>query len=139
MRNIKQFVATKAFIRYKGKILILRESSKYLEGANAGKYDVVGGRIEPGQRFDKSLKREVKEETGLTIKIGKPFYVGEWRPTVKDKKWQIIGTFFDCTSITDRVRLSKDHDNYLWIEPNEYKNFNLIPNLVPAFKAYLNK
>lgn len=43
----KLFVATKAFIRYKGKILILRESNKYTDGVNSGKYDVVGGRIKP--------------------------------------------------------------------------------------------
>ena len=44
----KLFVATKAFIRYKDKILILRESVKYDDGSNVGSYDVVGGRVNPG-------------------------------------------------------------------------------------------
>jgi len=63
----KLFVATKAFIVYNNKVLILRESIKYQEGTNHGKYDVVGGRVKPGQRFDESLLREIKEETGLEI------------------------------------------------------------------------
>ncbi|MBU1037368.1 hypothetical protein KKF32_05110 [Patescibacteria group bacterium] len=43
----KLFVATKAFIVHQGKVLILKESPKYQDGANIGKYDVAGGRIKP--------------------------------------------------------------------------------------------
>ena len=75
MENIKLFVATKAFISYNGKILILRESSQYVDGSNSGKYDIVGGRMQPGQRFDDSLRREVSEETGLTVTVQEPFFV----------------------------------------------------------------
>lgn len=53
--KIRLFIATKSFIRYRGKILILKESLKYEDGSNAGKFDVAGGRIEPGQNFEKSL------------------------------------------------------------------------------------
>ena len=136
--GIKLFVATKAFINYKGKILVLRESSRYSDGTNSGKYDVVGGRIEPGQRFDESLMREIKEETGLSVKLGKPFYVGEWRPKVQDKQWQIVGTFFECLAKTNKVKLSEDHDDYQWIKPNDFRKYNLIDNLNSAFEAFLS-
>jgi hypothetical protein len=39
----KLFVATKAFIIRDGKVLIVRESLRYDEGANADKFDVPGG------------------------------------------------------------------------------------------------
>jgi len=135
----KLFVATKAFIVFEGKVLILRESSKYEDGANTGRYDVVGGRMEPGQRFDESLLREIKEETGLNVKIGRPFFVNEWRPVVKNEQWQIVGTFFECIADTDKVVLSVDHDDYKWIDPIEFKNYKLIDNLIPAFESYLGK
>ncbi len=135
----KLFVATKAFIVHNGKVLILRESTKYQSGANIGKFDVVGGRVEPGQRFDESLAREIKEETGLNVKIGKPFFVNEWRPVVKGEQWQIVGTFFECVADSDNVKLSNDHDDHKWIDPKEYKNHPLIENLQPAFEAYLKK
>jgi 8-oxo-dGTP diphosphatase len=135
--DVKMWVATKAFLNYKGKILILRESKKYDDGTNAAKYDVVGGRVQPGQRFDESLLRKIKEETGLTAKIGRPFHVGEWRPVVRGEQWQIVGTFFECEVNSDKVVLSVDHDDYKWIEPKDYKKYNLIPNLIPAFEAYL--
>ncbi len=135
--NIKLFVATKSLITYQGKVLILRESTKYTDGSNVGKYDVVGGRVKPGQEFDESLKREVAEETGLTVEIGKPFYVGEWRPIVNREQWQIIGIFFECKSTSEIVSLSEDHDDYQWIDPNRFEEYPLIENLQNAFKAYL--
>lgn len=139
MMDIKIWVATKAFVVYRNKILILREADKYRDGTNSGKYDVVGGRIKPGQRFDESLLREINEETGLVAAIGKPFYVGEWRPVVRGKKWQIVGTFFECIVKSDEVVLSEDHDDCLWIDPKDFSKYNLIDNLIPAFTAYLHR
>jgi len=137
--GIKLFVATKAFITCKDKVLIVRESSKYEDGSNASRFDVVGGRIEPGQRFDESLIREAKEETGLSIRIGKPFFVSEWRPVVRDEQWQVIGLFFECRTGSDKIVLSKDHDKYEWIDPKEYRKYDLIPGLRPAFEAFLKR
>jgi 8-oxo-dGTP diphosphatase len=137
--DVKVWVATKALLLYKGKVLILREADKYKDGTNSGKYDVVGGRVEPGQKFDDSLLREIKEETGLVAKIGKPFYVGEWRPIVRGEQWQIVATFFECTVKSNKIRLSVDHDEYQWIDPKDFRKYKLIDNLIPAFKAYLRK
>ncbi|MDP2750081.1 MAG: NUDIX domain-containing protein [Nanoarchaeota archaeon] len=135
----KLFAATKAFIVHNGKILVVRESSKYKDGTNAGRFDIVGGRVEPGQRFDESLLREIEEETSLKVKVGKPFHADEWRPCVKGEKWQVIATFFECFAETDKVKLSEDHDEFKWIKPEEYKEHNLIPNLNSAFESYLER
>lgn len=136
---MKLFAATKAFVVNKNKVLILQESTKYTEGTNAGRFDVPGGRVKPGERFNEGLRREVQEETGLKIKIGKPFFVNEWRPIVNGEKWQIIASFFECKSTANKVKLSKDHADFKWIKPKDYKKYNLIPNLDVAFKAYLKK
>ncbi len=137
MPQPKLFVATKAFIIHDGKVLVLRESTEYVDGSNAGKFDVVGGRLQPGERFDDSLLREVQEETGLTVKIGKPFFVNEWRPVVKGEEWQIVGIFFACTADTDTVTLSADHAEYQWIDPKDFDKYPMIENLKLAFTAYV--
>ncbi|MEK7680652.1 MAG: NUDIX domain-containing protein [Patescibacteria group bacterium] len=137
--DIKIFVATKAFIVKDGKVLLLKESNKYKDGTNSGRFDVPGGRVEPGQRFDESLSREIKEETGLDVKIGRPFFVNEWRPVVRGEQWQIVGTFFECLAESSEVKLSEDHEEFVWIDPKSYKQLNLIDNLIPAFESYVGK
>jgi len=132
----RMFVATKAFILFQGKVLILRESPKYKDGARVGEYDVVGGRVEPGERFDVSLLREIKEETGLEVKAGNPFFVNEWRPVVKGEQWQVVGTFFECTTESNEVILSEDHDSYEWIDPKDFNRYNLMKTNIPAFESY---
>ncbi len=137
--EIKLFTATKAFIIHNGKVLLLKESPKYADGSNIGKFDVVGGRVKPGQRFDESLMREIQEETGLNVKIGRPFFVNEWRPVVRGEQWQIVGTFFECFADSDKIALSEDHAEFLWIDPKEYKKYGVIDNLGPAFESYLSR
>ncbi|SRR3989304_2257411 len=136
MKAILQ-TAVKALVFRGKKTLILRESPQYREGTNQGRYDVPGGRIKPGQRYYKSLLREINEETGLSVKIGRPFHVDEWKPKVAGRDLNILGIFFECFADSDKVRLSKDHDNYLWINPIEYKKFNLVPGLERVFESYL--
>ncbi len=138
MEAFKLFTAMKAFVVRDGKILILRESDKYADGVSSQRYDVVGGRVKPGERFDAGLIREIQEETGLRVVIGKPFFVNEWRPIVRGEQWQIVATFFECQAEAGEVTLSNDHDHYFWIEPQEYKKYDIIANLEPAFTAYLD-
>jgi len=130
-------VAVKALVFHKGEALILRESSKYKEGTNVGKYDVPGGRIEPGCRYYKNLIREIMEETGLSVRIGIPLHVDEWKPTISGKKLHIFGVYFECFADSDKVRLSKDHDSFEWINPRNYKEYNLVSGLEKVFESYL--
>lgn len=135
--TVKQFVAVKAFIEHDGKVLILRESSVYGDGTNAGRYDVPGGRLSRGERWDEALLREIGEETGLSVAIGAPFALGEWRPMVGGEEWQVVGVYVRCRSDTDRVTLGGDHDDSLWIHPEEHPQHPLIPGLNAVFGEYL--
>lgn len=135
----KLFIATKAIIVYKGKILILREAGKYSEGTNVGKYDVPGGRLNPGEHFLEALEREILEETGLSVKVGSPLTVGEWFPVVHGEPWQVVGVFFLCEAASSEVTLSEDHDDFQWIEPIAYSQYQIIDNLIPVFEEYLKR
>lgn len=64
-------VGVKALLRNKrGEYLLLRRSlEKYPE--IKGRWDIVGGRIDPGTPLIDNLRREIKEETGLELR-GEP-------------------------------------------------------------------
>lgn len=60
-----------------GKALIVSADGKLLMGKRVagidfGKYEMPGGKIEVGELFTEGLKREIKEETGLKIKLKLP-------------------------------------------------------------------
>ena len=66
--NIELQVGVKIVLKNKDGeyLLVCRSAEKYPEvGA---KWDIVGGRIDPGTTLLENLKREVMEETGLEIK-----------------------------------------------------------------------
>ena len=136
---MKLFIAGKAVIRYNDKILVVRESSKYADGTQVGKYDVVGGRLTPGEPFADSLLREIKEETGLTVTLGEPFFLNESFPVVRGEQWHIVRVFVECFAETDAITLSGDHDDFLWIDPEDYLKYTVIDNLVPMFEKYLEQ
>jgi len=133
----KLFVAMKAFIVHDGKVLILRETEQNVKNISTHHYGCVGGRMKPGEKFEDCLRREVREETGLKIEIGRPFFVGEWRPVVKGEPWQVVAVYFACTTDSANIQLTDEHDDYQWINPADYKSYQLYDNVIPAFETYL--
>ena len=123
---MRQRIATKALIIKDGKILLLREAATYGDGTQRGRYHLPGGRVEVGEPFQNALNREIMEETGLTVEIGQPFFVGEWRPEIKGEINQIIGIFFICTATSENVKLSTEHDAYEWIDPTSWQDFDVM-------------
>ncbi len=137
--DTKLFPALRAFIICNDKVLIIRESSRYKGSPNHGKYDLPGGKIRPNERFDAALRREVKEETGLEIDLGKAFSISEWRPEINGVRLHIVATFIECTTDTADVVLGQDHDDYIWINLQDFQKYDILETLLPAFKDFLTK
>lgn len=137
LSTIRNFVATKAVLKHNGKILLLRESQKYKDGTQTGRYDVPGGRINPYETLLDGLKREIFEETGLAPLTHHLFFKDNVIVQRGDEEWHIERNYFACDADADTVILSDDHDVYLWIDPQDFASVTIIDNLHEVFAAYL--
>ncbi|MBU0598274.1 NUDIX domain-containing protein [Patescibacteria group bacterium] len=135
----KLFFAPKAFIIKDGKVLVVRESTTHPTNTHAGEYSLIGGRIKDDEPWQGGFKREVSEEIGADIKIGQPIYVSESYNEVNGEHWHIVRCFFLCQIKNNEIRLNKEHDDFKWIDPKNYKHENLIYNLHAVFEEYLKQ
>lgn len=138
--NDRQFyIGQKAIINKKGKVLILHDPV-------INKIDIPGGKIQEGETdFIKALKREVLEETSLTIKIGRPFFTSYFEfdsnSNHRNAGKKIYLVFFECQHIKGDVKISEEHDWYEWVDKNSYKKYFKKANILIALESYfkLNK
>lgn len=123
---VLRVAAKAAIINNEGKVLIVREGTKYVEGSQVGLYGLPGGRLEVGEAFYDGLEREVGEETGLKVEPLYPLYVGEWRPEIKGVPHQIVAIFMACRLVGGELKLSDEHDGFEWINPKDYTKYTMM-------------
>ena len=136
---MKLFVAAKGLVTHQGKALIMRESSVYDDGTNAGKYDVPGGRIDPTESLFDAFLREVKEESGLDVTITRVIDVAEKFQPIQNEECHVIRVYFHCESQHNNVKLSADHDAYEWIDPSTHTEYDLIADVHDTFEVFLKQ
>ena len=110
-------VATKAVIfntKLK-KYLVLKKSN--IEDINPNTFDIPGGRIKFGERLEKAVVRETKEETGLDAKPSRIF--NAWTFVKQDKDFQLTGVDFLCITDQEEIKLSNEHSGFEWRKAKE--------------------
>ena len=93
------------------KILLVRNH-------NGRNYSFPKGHVEQGETEQQTAIREVKEETGLDIRIIDSFReVADYCPFGKIRKRVV---FFMAQTMSDRVRIQKEEiDSYIWVDLDE--------------------
>lgn len=109
-------VGVKILLKNKeGKYLLVRRDAKKYPEVGA-KWDIVGGRIDPGTTLIENLKREVKEETGLLID-GEPTII-KVQDILRVEGLHVVRLTY--TGEADgEVILSDEHDKYDWFTLDE--------------------
>ena len=110
--EIKLQVGVKILLKNKdGRYLLLRRSlTKYPE--IVGRWDIVGGRIQPGKNLIENLKREMKEETGLEL-VGEPKLVAA-QDIMRDNNHHVVRLTYLGETDGEVVLDTSENDAYKW-------------------------
>jgi 8-oxo-dGTP diphosphatase len=95
------------------KLLILRRSSDSFTRPN--EWDFPGGNVLFGEMAEESLRKEIREESGLEVTEIKPLSV------ITQMREEIYALFinYSCKASTDTVILSHEHSEYRWVTKEE--------------------
>jgi 8-oxo-dGTP diphosphatase len=109
MTHLKTKVAQYGIIFKENKFLMLRLSKK-ADPSEA--WIFPGGRLEHNEKPLDGLRREIKEESGLDVKIVFPCGIGMW-----DNRYAV---FFVCKlNHKQKVKLSEEHQDFKWYSAKE--------------------
>ncbi len=104
-----------AFIFNEKNELLLVKSHKW-----KGKWVIPGGHVELGESLEEALRREVKEETNLEIKVEKLVLVQE---AIFDKdfykKKHFIFFDYKCKKLSGEIKLNEELQDYEWFSLSE--------------------
>ena len=123
IHNTAFFVGVHACVWKNDKFLILRrtETKTYMPG----KWDLPGGTMEKGESIEETVTREVLEETGIRIKLGKPIYI--FTNYVELPNRQTIQVIMEGKYLDGDVRLNpSEHVDSRWVTADEARAFPLI-------------
>lgn len=113
-----------------GRCLLLKRSAT--SKANAGRWDMPGGKVDPGEGFEEALRREVLEETGLEIALNGVAGCAESESPSRRIAYLIMEGHVE----SGILRLSGEHDEAAWVEKGALSEVDLCPQFVPFASTY---
>ncbi|SEN54326.1 8-oxo-dGTP diphosphatase [Actinacidiphila rubida] len=97
----------------------------------AGRWELPGGKVEPGERAEDALVRELREELGVAVRPLERL-PGEW-PLTAD----LVLRVWTAVILDGTPRPLQDHDLLCWVTPAEAPALGWVPADRPAVEALL--
>jgi 8-oxo-dGTP diphosphatase len=118
-------VAVAAIIFREEKILAMRRAAT--KDAGAGLWETLSGRVPLGEEPLESVKREILEESNLTVEV-EPQPLTIYQAKRKDLPMMVI--VYKAKYLSGEVILSEEHDAYAWLTPEKFAERSTLTKLV---------
>lgn len=83
-------------------------------------YELPGGHIDFGEDIVEGLRREIKEELGMTVAVGDPFAAFTYRNDIKGSRSAEVIYFAKFKKPIEQISInSEDHSRYDWFNREE--------------------
>lgn len=113
-----------AVIERDGKYLACRRAP---HKSLAGLWEFPGGKVEPGEKDEDALRREILEELGVEIAVGA--FLATSFNEAGDLDIELVA--YRARLIDTDVKTSSDHDEFLWLAPTKLATVQWAPADVP--------
>jgi 8-oxo-dGTP diphosphatase len=127
----KFHLTVKGIVRRNGRILVIKRSP--FDDHKPNVWETAGGGVECEGTPQEELAREIKEETGLRVRVGRPFNVFTFRKDTGEFK---VGITFLCDYVSGRVKLGPEHVDYKWVYPRQFAKLKSTPSLHREIAEY---
>ncbi len=111
-------------IEKENRVLIAKRSTG--DESVLNKWEFPGGKVEPGEKEEQAIEREIKEEFELVIKTRKFIINNVYE--YPNKKVDL--RLYWCDYIAGDFKLH-DHSEYVWVEKENVLNYDLAPADIP--------
>lgn len=128
-------LGVKALLFRRGRLLLLHRRADL--AVAPGLWDMPGGGVEVGEGLEDSLVREVREETGFTVRVGRPIHAEVVRTRfVSGRELVVAVVYYRCsTPAAGSPRLdSEEHTEYAWVAPSKLSEYPLLPDQRAAIR-----
>jgi len=85
-------------------------------------WEFPGGKVDNQETFENALKREIKEELAINIRILHHIASEKY----KDEKIDVNVHYFLCESLNENIILS-EHEDMKWLQKNDLTQFKMAP------------
>jgi 8-oxo-dGTP diphosphatase len=125
-------VAACALIDPDGRVLLAQRP----EGkAMAGLWEFPGGKVEAGERPEKSLIRELKEELGIVVNeecLAPLTFASHRYP-----EFQLLMPLYVCRR-WEGIAAAREGQKLKWVRPNDLRNYSMPPADEPLIPHLIN-
>jgi ADP-ribose pyrophosphatase YjhB (NUDIX family) len=113
-----------------GRLLLIRRGHE----PSRGLWSLPGGRVEPGEALEAAVVREVREETGLDVRVGAP--VGSVRIPAGTVVYDV--TDFACTPLDPAAApvAGDDADGVAWVDAATLGGLACTPRLMETLREW---
>ena len=105
-----------------GKIFIAK---RQMVGDMGGRWEFPGGKIEEGENLQTAVVREMQEEFGVTVTVGRKITSGSFTHKGKPCTLDVLEVSFPHDGIEKKFELT-EHTDYKWADIDEIPQLNFV-------------
>lgn len=124
MKKFTLIIAVKCILVDKGKVLLIKESSQ--ASWRPGRWGLPGGKTDPEENLIVTLNREMKEETGIKVKIKGLFRIEELIEQMKKENRLVHHFIFVVKKVGGKFKKPDQHVGELrWFSKKDLRSLSL--------------